>query len=256
MSDPNTAVTAGVVVIGDEILSGRTRDVNVQQIAEFLRPLGINLIEVRIVSDDQPAIIEAVQALAARCTYVFTTGGIGPTHDDITADAIAAAFGRSIDVRADAHDILKRWYAPSNTPITEARLRMARIPDGAVLIDNPVTGAPGFQLDNVFVLAGVPKIARGMLEDIAPRLTRGAVTHSVTVRLEGAREGDIADRVGALQAAHSDVSIGSYPWFEDQGGGQLRRGVALVARSVDETALGEVEQAFQQLAAAPQKRWR
>lgn len=251
MSDPNTTVTAGVVVIGDEILSGRTRDVNVQQIAEFLRPLGIKLIEARIVGDDQAAIVEAVRALSARCAYVFTTGGIGPTHDDITADAVAAAFKRSIDVRADAHDILKHWYAASNTPITKARLRMARIPDGAILIDNPVTGAPGFQLDNVFVLAGVPKIARGMLEDIAPRLTRGAVTHSITVRLEGAREGDIADRVGALQAAHPNVSIGSYPWFEDQGEKGLRRGVALVARSVDETALDEVEQAFQQLAAAP-----
>ncbi len=247
MTEDITAVTAGVVVIGDEILSGRTRDINVQQIAEFLRPLGVDLTEVRIVGDDQSAIVEAVRALAARCTYAFTTGGIGPTHDDITADAIAAAFGRSIDVRDDALEILQRWYAASDTPITKARLRMARIPDGAVLIDNPVTGAPGFQLENVFVLAGVPKIARGMLEDIAPRLTRGAVTHSVTVRLDGAREGDLADALGALQRQHPDVSIGSYPWFEDLGEKGVRRGVALVARGTDQAELGVLKQAFSRL---------
>ncbi len=239
-----TAITAGIVIIGDEILSGRTRDINVQQIAEFLAPLGITLSEVRIVSDDRDAIVEAVQALSARCAYVFTTGGIGPTHDDITADAVAAAFDRPIDVRADAKAILERWYAKSDAEITPARMRMARIPDGAVLIDNPVTGAPGFQIENVFVLAGVPKIARGMLEDVAPRLTRGAVTHSVTVRLEGAREGDLAASLGELQAAHPGVSIGSYPWFEDLGGGELRRGVALVARGRDKGELAVVETAF------------
>ena len=244
MTEDITAVTAGVVVIGDEILSGRTRDINVQQIAEFLRPLGINLAEARIVSDDPSAIVDAVRALSARCTYVFTTGGIGPTHDDITADAVAAAFDRPIDVRQDAHDILKRWYAASNTPITEARLRMARIPDGAILIDNPVTGAPGFQLENVFVLAGVPKIARGMLEDVAPRLNRGRVTHSVTIRLDDAREGDLAAPLGALQAAHPKISIGSYPWFEDLGEGKLKRGVALVARGTDQGELAKVEQAL------------
>ena len=163
-------VSAGVVVIGDEILSGRTRDINIQQIAEFLGPLGISLKECRVVSDEEDAIVEAVRALSERCTYVFTTGGIGPTHDDITADAVAAAFGRSIGVREDARKILEAWYDKSGTEITDARLRMARIPEGAVLIDNPVTGAPGFQLENVFVLAGVPKIARGMLEDVAARL--------------------------------------------------------------------------------------
>ncbi|MFP4518651.1 MAG: competence/damage-inducible protein A [Oceanicaulis sp.] len=233
-------VTAGVVVIGDEILSGRTRDINIQQIAEFLSPLGISLIECRIVSDDQDAIVEAVRALSARCDYCFTTGGIGPTHDDITADAVAAAFGRAIDVRADARAILEAWYEKAQTEITDARLRMARIPEGAVLIDNPVTGAPGFQLENVFVLAGVPKIARGMLEDVAPRLTRGAVTHSLTVRLDGAREGDIAARLKAVEEAYDAVSLGSYPWFEDDGEGGFRRGVAVVARSTDEDALERV----------------
>ncbi|MEO1040561.1 MAG: molybdopterin-binding protein [Pseudomonadota bacterium] len=234
------SVTAGVIVIGDEILSGRTRDINVQQIAGFLAPLGVAVSEVRIVRDDPDAIIEAVRALAQRCDYAFTTGGIGPTHDDITADAVAAAFNRSIDVREDARAILERWYASSATELTEARLRMARIPDGAALIDNPVTGAPGFQLENVFVLAGVPKIARGMLEDVAHRIEGGAVTHSVTVRLEGAREGDIAAALGALQAEHSDVALGSYPWIEETESG-FRRGVALVARSTDEAALSRVE---------------
>ncbi len=246
MSAPKP-VTAGIVVIGDEILSGRTRDINVQQIAEFLAPLGISLTEVRIISDHQPAIIEAVQALSARCDYVFTTGGLGPTHDDITADAIAAAFKRSIDVRDDAKAILEHWYANSDAAITPARMRMARIPEGAVLIDNPVTGAPGFQVENVFVLAGVPKIARGMLEDVADRLTRGAVTHSVSVRIDNAREGDMAAALGKLQSAHPTISIGSYPWFEDLGGGKLNRGVALVARGTDTSELAIVEMALERL---------
>jgi len=233
-------VYAGVVVIGDEILSGRTRDINVQQIAEFLAPIGVALKEVRIVSDDQPAIVEAVRALSDRCVYVFTTGGIGPTHDDITADAVAAAFDRSIDVRADARAVLEHWYAKTGTEITPARLRMARIPDGASLIENPVTGAPGFQLENVFVLAGVPKIARGMLEDVAHRLEGGAVTQSVTVRLEHAREGDLAEALGALQAEYDTISLGSYPWFKEDGQGGISRGVALVARGTDPQVLEAV----------------
>ncbi|WP_375548711.1 molybdopterin-binding protein [Oceanicaulis alexandrii] len=249
MSEANPdAVSAGIVVIGDEILSGRTRDINVQQIAEFLAPLGIGLSEVRIVSDDQDAIVEAVRALSARCTYVFTTGGIGPTHDDITADAVAAAFGRWIDVRDDAREILEHWYAKTKTEITPARLRMARIPEGAVLVENPVTGAPGFQIENVFVLAGVPKIARGMLEDIAPRLTRGKVTHSVTVRHENAREGDLAEALGQMQADYPSVSLGSYPWFKEAEDGSITRGVALVARGTDEAVLKTIESALQALA--------
>lgn len=241
-------VTAGIVVIGDEILSGRTRDINVQQIADFLAPLGVSVSEARVVADDQQAIVEAVRALAARCDYVFTTGGIGPTHDDITADAIAAAFDRSIDIRQDALDILKRWYAKSATELTEARLRMARIPDGARLIDNPVTGAPGFQLENIFVLAGVPKIARGMLEDVAHRIEGGVVTKSVTVRVENAREGDLAAGLARLQQASPNVALGSYPWIEETEDG-LKRGVALVARSTDEDALDTVKNALHMLAA-------
>ncbi len=242
------AVKAAVLVIGDEILSGRTQDLNVAQIARFLAPLGITLGEARVVSDDKGAIVEAVRALAARWDYVFTTGGIGPTHDDITADAIAAAFNRKIDVRADARAILEAQYAASGVELTPARLRMARIPDGASLIANPVTGAPGFQIENVFVMAGVPKICRGMLEDIAHRLEGGAVTHAVSVRLENAREGDLAEALGRIAEDHPDCSIGSYPWFEELPGGGLKRGVELVARGRDAAELAKVKARLEQIA--------
>lgn len=238
-------VSAGIVVIGDEILSGRTQDINVQQIAQFLTPLGVSVREVRIVADVTAAIVEAVNTLRERCDYVFTTGGIGPTHDDITADAIAEAFGCEIGVRDDARAILERWYEKTGTEITDARLRMARIPHGASLIENPVTGAPGFQIANVFVMAGVPKIVRGMLEDVAPRIEGGAVTHSVSVRLENVREGDIAAELGRLQERYDDVSIGSYPWFEDEGEKGLRRGIVLIARSTDKDVLDTLKSQFQ-----------
>lgn len=241
-------VTAGIVVIGDEILSGRTRDVNVQQIAQFLAPLGVTVREVRIVADEEDAIVEAIDALRARCSYVFTTGGIGPTHDDITADAVAKAFGREISIRADARAILEAWYAKAKTELTPARLKMARIPEGARLIENPVTGAPGFQIENVFVLAGVPQIVRGMLEDIAPRIEGGAVTRSVSVRLEGVREGDIAARLSEIQQACPQTSIGSYPWFEEDEQGGFRRGIVLVARGTDEAALERAGRELEALA--------
>ncbi|PWE17505.1 competence/damage-inducible protein A [Marinicauda salina] len=243
-----TGVTAGIVVIGDEILSGRTRDINIQQIAEFLAPLGVQVKEARVVSDDQDAIVEAVRAMSERYDYAFTTGGIGPTHDDITADAVAAAFDRTIDIREDARQVLIDWYAKSKTELTEARMRMARIPDGASLIDNPVTGAPGFQLENVFVLAGVPKIARGMLEDVADRIEGGTPVTAISVRIEGAREGDLAARLSKLAEAHPEVAIGSYPWFEEDEQGGLRRGVALVARSTDADALEAVRSEFERFA--------
>lgn len=233
-------VTAAVLLIGDEVLSGRTQDKNLQQIAQFLAPLGINVIECRTVPDEQDIIVDAVNTLRARADYVFTTGGIGPTHDDITADAIAAAFGVHIDVRADALAIIEEWYARTETPLTESRKRMARIPDGADLIENPVTGAPGFQTGNVFTLAGVPKIARGMLEDIAHRLEGGAVTRSRSVKGEGLREGDIAVQLGTLQEEFPQVSIGSYPYFLEIKDGEIRRGTHLVARSTDDNALDQV----------------
>ena len=225
-------IRAGVLLIGDELLSGRTQDTNLRTIADFLAPLGIQVGEARVVSDEPDEIVAGLNALRHRYTYVFTTGGIGPTHDDKTADAVAVAFGVPIDVRADARAILEAHYG-SHTELNEARLRMARIPDGAVLIANPVSKAPGFQLGNVFVMAGVPSIMRAMLEDVGARLDHGAVVASVTVRAKSVREGDLAAPLGALQKALPSVSFGSYPWYEPPDG----FGVHLVARSADEAAL-------------------
>ena len=233
-------VTAAVLLIGDEVLSGRTQDKNLQQVAHFLAPLGVDVVECRVVPDIEDEIVEAVNALRAKVDYLFTTGGIGPTHDDITADSIARAFGVGIDIRADALAIIEHWYEKTGTPLTETRKRMARIPDGATLIENPVTGAPGFQTGNVFTLAGVPKIARGMLEDIAHRIEGGAVTRSRSVKAEGLREGDIAVQLGELQGEYPDVSIGSYPYFLELQDGKLRRGTQLVARSTDAAKLDVV----------------
>lgn len=225
--------TAAVVLIGDELLSGRTRDINLQQIASFLAPIGIPVCECRTVTDEQDAIVEAVNALRAKYTYVFTTGGIGPTHDDITADAIAAAFETGISEHPDAVALLEERYAAMDAEFTGPRRRMARIPHGGTLVANPVSGAPGFQMGNVFTLAGVPSIARAMLEDIGPRLEGGAVVHSATVRGPGGQEGNLAEPLGALAAAQPEVSFGSYPWFRSR----EDHGVSLVARSTDEAAL-------------------
>lgn len=225
--------TAAICLIGDELLSGRTRDINVQQIAGYLAPFGIPVREVRIVADVQEDIVRAVNALRERYTYVFTTGGIGPTHDDITADAIAAAFGIGIDIHPHVYDMLKARYDETGTEFTEARQRMARIPDGASLIENPVSGAPGFQTGNVFTLAGVPSIVQGMLQDVGHRLEHGVVVKSLTVRSAGLREGEIAERLAALSEEMEQVSLGSYPWFRSM----TDFGVALIARSTDEEAL-------------------
>jgi len=225
-------VKAAVLLIGDEILSGRTQDINLQAIAKYLGPMGVQIAEARVVADVQGEIVEAVNALRAKYDYVFTTGGIGPTHDDKTADAVAAAFGVGIDVRDDARAILETHYK-GRTTLNESRLRMARIPDGATLIDNPVSKAPGFQLGNVFVMAGVPSIMRGMLQDIGHRVEGGAIVRSRTVRAKGVPEGDIADGLGALEkASNGVVTFGSYPWFTPEG-----FGVHLVARSADAEAL-------------------
>ncbi|GAN00073.1 hypothetical protein U91I_03737 [alpha proteobacterium U9-1i] len=231
---PLPNVTAAVLLIGDELLSGRTQDVNLQTIAKFLAPLGVQVAEARVVSDVQGNIVAAVNEMRARYDYVFTTGGIGPTHDDKTADAVAAAFGVGIDVREDALNILRAHYGvqAASQPLNEARLRMARIPDGASLIANPVSRAPGFQLGNVFVMAGVPSIMRGMLEDVGHRIKGGAVLRAVTVRGRGVREGDIAAPLAALEAAAPGVTFGSYPWFTPEG-----YGVHLVARTAEPAAL-------------------
>jgi molybdenum cofactor synthesis domain-containing protein len=202
--------TAAVLIIGDEVLSGRTQDTNLNTIARFLTALGIDLLEARTVGDRTAQIIENLNALRGSHDYVFTTGGIGPTHDDITADAVAQAFGVSLLEHPDAVAILEKRYGPGE--FNAARRRMARIPEGGTLIVNPVTDAPGFQIGNVFVMAGVPKIMTAMLEDVAPRLRTGAVVLSRTVRVSGVGEGAIADILTAASRAEREVSFGSYPF--------------------------------------------
>lgn len=206
--------TAAMLVIGDEILSGRTRDANMHYLAGQLTEKGIDLKEVRVVSDDRRAIIAAAQALSAGFDHVFTSGGIGPTHDDITAECIAAAFDTVIDVRADALALLEAHYAKSGSKINAARLRMARIPDGARLIDNPISAAPGFSLQNVHVMAGVPMIFQAMLASLLPSLTGGAPLKSLSIRIERP-EGEIAGPLGDIAAQHPDLSIGSYPFNQN-----------------------------------------
>ena len=209
------SVTAGLLVIGDEILSGRTKDKNIGYIAEYLTGIGIDLKEVRVVADEEADIIAAVNALRHRYAYVFTTGGIGPTHDDITADCVAKAFGVTIDVDPRARALLLQRIAEKD--LNEARLRMARIPAGADLILNKVSNAPGFRLGNVFVMAGVPAIMQAMLDEVAPTLQTGARMLSASVRAD-LREGDIGTELGMIAKAHPGVTIGSYPFFDDARG--------------------------------------
>lgn len=210
-----TNPTAAMLVIGDEILSGRTRDANMYHLAGVLTEHGIDLKEVRVVSDDKQAIISAIQALSATYTHLFTSGGIGPTHDDITADCVAEAFGQAIDVRKDARDLLADHYQRTGRELNEARLRMARIPEHATLIDNPVSIAPGFTVDNCHVMAGVPSVFQSMVQSVLPLLSGGTPMQSRTLRIERG-EGDIAGPLGILAKTFSDISIGSYP-FQDNG---------------------------------------
>ena len=208
--------TAAVLLIGDEILSGRTKDKNLGFIADYLVNLGIDLKEARCVADDEGDIVAALNALRARYTYVFTTGGIGPTHDDITADAVAKAFQVPIGHHPRALEILLNYFKEIGREPNEARLRMARTPEGATLIENAVSKAPGFRIGNVFVMAGVPKIMQAMMEAVGPTLNRGVPMQSRTVALQGG-EGDVAQPLGEIQARYADVFIGSYP-FEGVGG--------------------------------------
>ncbi|MQX35882.1 competence/damage-inducible protein A [Roseospira navarrensis] len=230
MSDSEGS-TAGLVIIGNEILSGRTQDTNARTLAQRLGTIGIPLREVRIVPDEDWAIVEAVEALRLRCTYVFTTGGIGPTHDDITAASIAAAFGLPLERDAEAERILRAHYG---TDLTEARLKMAEMPRGATLIENPVSAAPGFRIGNVLVLAGVPKIMQAMLESVLPGLSGGPPLLSRAISA-AAREGDIAAALSAIQDRWPAVEIGSYPWAR---GGLV--GTTLVARGTDRAVLEAV----------------
>jgi molybdenum cofactor synthesis domain-containing protein len=215
--DATEIVTAGILVIGDEILSGRTKDRNVGYIAEYLTNIGIDLREVRIVADDQDAIVEALNALRTRYTYVLTTGGIGPTHDDITADSVAKAFGVAIDYDPRAVALLEEHFARMGTDVNEARMRMARVPADAKLVPNKISAAPGFWIDNVIVLAGVPSIMQAMLDAVAPQLRTGTRILSETVRAD-CREGDIGTELGEIAKAHPEVTIGSYPFMDEARG--------------------------------------
>ena len=206
--------TAAMLVIGDEILSGRTRDANMHHLAGALTRTGVELREVRVVRDEAEAIVAAVRSLSVAHDVVFTSGGIGPTHDDITADAVARAFGRPIDVRADARAALAAHYAARGQELNAARLRMARVPEGATLIDNPVSAAPGFTVENVHVMAGVPSIFEAMLASVLPTLTGGAPLLSQSWEVWRG-EGDIAGPLGRLAARYPDLSVGSYPFQRD-----------------------------------------
>ena len=219
--------TAALLVIGDEILSGRTQDRNIAQVATWLNEQGIRLAEVRVVPDDARAIGDAVNALRGGNDYLFTTGGIGPTHDDITVDAIAAAFGVPVVVHPEARQILEDYYRDRPGGLTEARLRMARTPQGAELLRNPYSGAPGIRIGNVYILAGVPAIAASMLEALTGSLEGGRPMVSVTVGARAA-ESDVADLLRETEQAHPGVAIGSYPFFRDGG-----YGANFVVRSED-----------------------
>ena len=232
-------VTAAVLIIGDEILSGRTQDTNVNFIAKLLGAYGVDLAEARVVPDLKDEIIAALNALRAKYDYVITTGGIGPTHDDITADCVAEAFGVKLYEHPEIIEMMQsRWQGELNA----ARRRMARVPEGGSLVKNAVQGPPGFQIGNVFVLAGVPMVMRGMMDDVVPRLRTGAVVISRTVRVEGAGEGVIAEPLANLAKAHPELSIGSYPFFGPQGYGSN-----LVVRGRDGAG---VEQTVDELIAA------
>jgi molybdenum cofactor synthesis domain-containing protein len=213
----NEVITAGLLVIGDEILSGRTKDKNIGYVAEYLTMIGIDLKEVRIVPDEEPEIVAALNALRGRYDYVFTTGGIGPTHDDITADAVAKAFGVSIDYDPRAVEILRVRMAQVGGVMNEARMRMARLPAGADLVLNKVSAAPGFWIGNVIVMAGVPQIMQVMLDYVTPKLRTGPKMLSQSVRAD-CREGDIGTELGEIAAAHPGVVIGSYPFMDEQRG--------------------------------------
>jgi molybdenum cofactor synthesis domain-containing protein len=244
--------TAAVLVIGDEILSGRTQDTNTNYIARFLAALGIDLKEVRVVGDVEEEIVAALGALRGRYDFVFTTGGIGPTHDDITADAVARAFGVGIGYHPEAYALLEARYPPGE--FNDMRKRMARVPHGAVLVTNSVSGAPGFHIGNVYVLAGVPMVMRAMMEALSPELPRGRTVQSITIEADIA-EGVIAPGLAQVQKAHTDVAIGSYPFYRE--GSAKPFGAQLVVRGRDgaavESAAAAIEQMLGDLGAAPQR---
>ena len=241
--DSDDRVTAAVLIIGDEILSGRTQDTNLRDIAKYLGVLGVDLAEARTVPDIHEEIVDALNALRTRYDYVITTGGIGPTHDDITADAVAAAFGVEL---YEHPEIIAMMTARWGDQLNAARRRMARVPVGGELVKNPVQGPPGFTIGNVFTLAGVPQIMRGMLEDVGPRMRGGRPVVSRTVRVEGSGEGAIAAPLEAVAKAHPAMSLGSYPFYGEGGFGS---NLVLRGRDADEVA-ATVQELIEALAGA------
>ena len=239
-SAPPEIVTAAVLVIGDEILSGRTKDKNIGYIADYLTALGIDLREVRVVPDVEAEIVNALNALRARYSYVFTTGGIGPTHDDITADCIAKAFGVPIGYDPRAVAILSERIAKVGGEMNEARMRMTRIPQGAELVLNKVSAAPGFWIGNVIVMAGVPAVMQAMLDEVAGKLKTGAKMLSETIRAD-AKEGDVGTELGEVARAHPDAIIGSYPFFDEKSGPNTN----IVVRSRDAATLAAARSAVE-----------
>ena len=233
-------VTAAVLVIGDEILSGRTKDKNIGYIAEYLTGIGIDLKEVRVVPDEEPEIVAAVNALRARYTYVFTTGGIGPTHDDITAECVAKAFGVAIDYHPRAVEIMRARIAATGGVMNEARMRMTRIPLGAELVLNKVSAAPGFWIGNVIVMAGIPSVMQAMLDYVTPQLKTGTRMLSESVRAD-CREGDIGTELGEIAKSHLDVVIGSYPFMDEKNAANT----TVVVRSRDQLKLAAAKTAIE-----------
>src|SRR5262247_3989557 len=236
MSAAPDIITAAVLVIGDEILSGRTKDKNIGYIADYLTAIGIDLKEVRVVADEATAIVGALNALRAKYTYVFTTGGIGPTHDDITADCVAEAFGVSLEFHSDAIAVIKQRLAKTGGELNVARLRMARIPRGAELVANKVSGAPGFWIGNVITMAGIPAVMQAMLDEVAPKLKTGTKLLSETIRAD-AKEGDVGTALGVIAKAHPETIIGSYPFIDEK----LGPNTNIVVRSRDAEKLAVVK---------------
>ena len=233
--------SASVLVIGDEILSGRTQDTNSNYIAKKMVEIGIDTSEIRVIPDIKEVIIESVNELREKNDYLFTTGGIGPTHDDITAESIALAFGVKIELNESAFSVLKKYYEEIGSPFNEVRQRMARIPVGATLIENPVSKAPGFKIENVFVFAGIPKIMIAMLENSLELLHKGNIVHSQSVKVD-AVEGDIADTLSLMDSEDSDLRIGSYPFFNSK----VDFGVNVVIKSVDKDKLNKSVNKFKE----------
>jgi len=231
--------SASILVIGDEILSGRTQDTNSNYISKKMTEVGVNVSEIRAIPDKKEIIISSVNELRKRNDYLFTTGGIGPTHDDITSESIAEALNVNIEVNATAFNDLEKYYKEMGSPFNEVRQRMARIPAGAILINNPVSIAPGFKLDNIFVFAGIPKIMKAMLENSLKYIQTGLITHSLSIKVDTV-EGDIAEILRTLDLEENELKIGSYPFFNSE----LDFGVNVVIKSVDKEKLSKAAKDF------------